>query len=150
MYAIAESRDSLSAFSQIDTRFDSEFGVLWGFMNPKPRPTFNTLLLAEAREFAQRLTSSGGVVRDGGQQHTVNYVVEASKIPGVYNLGGDLALFRDAIARHDREQLLTYGRSCIENVFGWATSFGLPLTTIALVEGDAMGADLKVHFPLRS
>ncbi len=39
--------------------------------------------------------------------------------------------------------LLSYGRACIDNVFGWATCFGLPLTTIALVEGDAMGGGFE-------
>jgi DSF synthase len=143
MQAIAPARFSPPNFSQIETRFDSEYGVLWGFMNPKPRPTFNTLLLSEAREFARNISDSGGVLLDRGQEHAINYVIEASKVPGVYNLGGDLALFRDAIARQDRELLLSYGRACIDNVFGWATCFGLPLTTIALVEGDAMGGGFE-------
>ena len=64
-------------------------------------------------------------------------------MPGVYNLGGDLALFRDAIGRHDRDALLAYGHACIDNVFAWATNFGQPLTTIALVEGDAMGGGFE-------
>ena len=143
MQAIAPARFSPPNFSQIETRFDSEYGVLWGFMNPKPRPTFNSLLLSEAREFARNISDSGGVLLDRGQEHAINYVIEASKVPGVYNLGGDLALFRDAIARQDREFLLSYGRACIDNVFGWATCFGLPLTTIALVEGDAMGGGFE-------
>jgi len=37
MHAIAAARFSPPDFSQIETRFDSEYGVLWGFMNPKPR-----------------------------------------------------------------------------------------------------------------
>src|ERR1700694_4289673 len=143
MQAIAPARFSPPDFSQIETRFDSEYGVLWGFMNPKPRPTFNSLLLSEAREFGRGISDSGGVLLDRGQEHASNYVIEASKVPGVYNLGGDLALFRDAIARQDRELLLSYGRACIDNVFGWATCFGLPLTTIALVEGDAMGGGFE-------
>ena len=143
MQAIAEVRFSPPTFTQIETRFDAEYGALWGFMNPKPRPTFNSLLLSEAREFAAGISTSGGVLWENGQNHTINYVIEASKVPGVYNLGGDLALFRDAIARHDREVLLTYAHSCIDNVFSWATSFGQPLTTIALVEGDAMGGGFE-------
>src|SRR5436190_5717697 len=103
-------------FTQIETRFDSEYCALWGFMNPKPRPTFNSQLLAEARKFANDITASGGFLWDMGEKHAINYVIEASKVPGVYNLGGDLALFRDAIARQDRESLLSYGRSCIDNV----------------------------------
>jgi DSF synthase len=143
MHAIAEARFSAPVFSQIETRFDPEFGVLWGFMNPQPRPTFNTQLLSEAGDFAKGISDSGGVLWDAGQKHTINYVIEASKVPGVYNLGGDLELFRDAIERQDREMLLRYGHSCIDNVFGWATCFGLPLTTIALVEGDAMGGGFE-------
>ncbi len=143
MQAIAAARFSPPDFSQIETRFDSEYGVLWGFMNPKPRPTFNSLLLSEAREFARGISDSGGVLLHGGQEYAINYVIEASTVPGVFNLGGDLALFQDAIARQDRELMLSYGRACIDNVFGWATCFGLPLTTIALVEGDAMGGGFE-------
>ena len=143
MQAISEARFSPPTFEQIETRFDSEFGALWGFMNPKPRPTFNTSLLSEAREFATGISSSGGVLWDNGQRHKISYVIEASKVAGVYNLGGDLALFRDAIGRQDRASLLSYGHDCIDNVYGWATSFGQPLTTIALVEGDAMGGGFE-------
>ncbi len=144
MNAIAEPRlFSKTPFTQIETRFDSEFGVLWGYMNPKPRPTFNSQLLTEARQFANEIADCGGKNWENGQEHKISYVVEASKVPGVYNLGGDLALFRDAIARQDREALLMYGRACIDNVYGWATSFGQPLTTIALVQGDAMGGGFE-------
>src|SRR5437667_431780 len=48
-----------------------------------------------------------------------------------------------AFARQDRASLLAYGHSCIDNVFGWATCFGQPLTTIALVEGEAMGGGFE-------
>lgn len=144
MNAVAEVRFFEQAqFTQIETRFDPEYGVLWGFMNPKPSPTFNPQLLAEACDFAMSITKAGGLIWDAGQQHVINYVIEASKVPGVYNLGGDLAFFRDAITRHDREMLLGYGRSCIDNVYAWATCFAQPLTTIALVQGDAMGGGLE-------
>ena len=144
MQANAEVRFSPPAgLRQIETRFDSEYGVLWGFMNPKPRPTFNLGLLAEARRFATDISTSGGSMWDRGQKHVINYVIEASRVPGIYNLGGDLALFRDAIASQDRDSLLSYGRSCIDNVFSWTTCFGLPLTTIALVEGDALGGGFE-------
>jgi DSF synthase len=144
MNAIAEPRHFAEmAFTQMETRFDAEFGVLWGFMNPTPRPTFNTTLLAEARDFAASISGSRGLVLHNGQHHKINYVVEASKVPGIYNLGGDLALFREAIAVQDRPKLLDYGRSCIENVYSWTTAFDQPLTTIALVQGDAMGGGFE-------
>src|SRR6266705_840628 len=103
-------------FEQIETRLDTEFGVLWGFMNPKPRPTFNLKLLHEARRFGEYLSMTGGTFVSGGQPHKVNYVVEASKVDGVYNLGGDLTYFREAIVSQDGGMLLDYGRACIDNV----------------------------------
>jgi len=144
MSAIAESKFvPESKFSQIETRFDPEFGILWGYMKPKPRPTFNSELLEEAREFAKQITASRATQIVNGQEHKINYVVEASRVDGVYNLGGDLELFREAIAGQQRDRLLAYGHACIDNVYAWATAFDCPTTTIALVQGDAMGGGFE-------
>ena len=130
-------------YTQISTRFDVEYGVLWGFMNPKPRPTFNLQLLDEAQEFGRSISESGAMIWNKGQEFRINYVVEASSIAGVFNLGGDLAMFRDAIGRRDREMLVNYGGKCVENVLGWATGFGQGLTTLALVQGEALGGGFE-------
>ena len=99
MHAVAEVRFFPKTQSeQLETRFDAEFGVLWGFMNPKPRPTFNPQLLADLRGFVDSIVQPSGVVCDGQGEHPINYAVIASKVPGVFNLGGDLTLFREAIA----------------------------------------------------
>ena len=66
-----------------------------------------------------------------------------SKIRGVYNLGGDLSLFREAITSQNRLQLLAYGRKCIDNLYPWSRNLELPLTTVALVEGDALGGGFE-------
>src|SRR5450755_3706608 len=130
-------------FSQLETRFDSEFGVLWGFMDPKPRPTFNPQLLAELRSYIDSIVQPGGLILDGGETHTIRYAVIASKAPGVFNLGGDLTLFRQAINSHDREMLVQYGRKCVDNLYPWSRNCDLPLTTIALVQGDALGGGFE-------
>lgn len=144
MSAMAEIRFFPQAkYSQISTRFDVEYGVLWGFMNPKPRPTFNVQLLDEAREFGESISESGATIWNNGQEYRINYVVEASSVPGVFNLGGDLAMFRDAIGRCDRQMLVEYGSKCVENVLGWATGFGQGLTTLSLVQGEALGGGFE-------
>jgi DSF synthase len=128
---------------QLETRFDAEFGVLWGFMKPKPRPTFNPQLLADLRNFVDGIVQPSGLVFDRGGEHHINYAVIASKVPGVFNLGGDLALFREAITTHDRNMLVQYGRKCIDNLYPWSRNCDLPLTTIALVQGDALGGGFE-------
>ena len=128
---------------QLETRFDPEFGVLWGFMDPKPRPTFNPQLLAELRGFVDSIVQPGGTIWHEGKQQAINYAVIASKVAGVFNLGGDLALFREAISRRDRDMLVQYGRKCIDNLYPWSRNCDLPLTTIALVQGDALGGGFE-------
>src|SRR4030095_4777624 len=66
-----------------------------------------------------------------------------SKSPGVYNLGGDLALFRAAIQQRDRAALVNYGRRCVDILFRWWHNCHQPITTIALVQGDALGGGFE-------
>ena len=86
-------------------------------MNPKPRPCFNVQLLGELRSYIDSIIDTGGQMLHMGQTYQINYGVLASKAPGVFNLGGDLLMFRAAIASHDRNQLIEYGTSCIDNLF---------------------------------
>lgn len=144
MNAIAEVRFfPQTQFAQLETRFDAEFGVLWGFMNPKPRATFNPHLLAELRAYVDSIVQPGGLIWHEGTEQVINYAVIASKVPGVFSLGGDLSLFREAIATHDRDSLVQYGRKCVDNLYPWSRNCDLPLTTIALVQGDALGGGFE-------
>jgi len=144
MNAIAEVRYfPQSHFEQLEMRLDAEHGVMWHFMKPKPRPVFNVQLLAELRAFHTSIQQGGGMVWENGEETRISYLVLASKAPGVYNLGGDLTLFREAIGAKDRGRLLEYGRKCIDNLYPWSRNLDLPLTTIALVEGDALGGGFE-------
>jgi DSF synthase len=128
---------------QLDTRFDAENGAYWAVMQPRPRPCFNALLLAELRGFIDGIINSQGRVNHKGEECTVAYAVLASKIPGVFNLGGDLALFRDAINSGNREALKSYASQCIDDLYPWNRNFDLPVTTISLVQGDALGGGFE-------
>jgi DSF synthase len=144
MNAIAEVRFfPQSQFEQLDLRFDVDYGVMWHFMKPKARPTFNLQLLAELRAFHRHIEQQNGLTWDNGEERRINYLILGSKAPGVYSLGGDLSLFRSAITANDREQLVEYGRKCIDNLYPWSRNLELPLTTIALVEGDALGGGFE-------
>ena len=116
---------------------------MWHHMKPKSRPVFNLELLAELRSFHANIQKQDGKVWEDGKEQAINYLVLASKAPGIYNLGGDLSLFRDAIVAKDRERLVGYGRKCIDNMYPWSRNLDLPLTTVALVEGDALGGGFE-------
>ncbi len=144
MSAVAEIRCfPQSVYEQLDFRFDVEHGVMWHFMKPEVRPVFNLKLLAELRDFHGSIERQRGSIWENGSERQVNYLVLGSKTPGIYNLGGDLNLFREAIAKADRERLLEYGRKCIDNMYPWSRNLDLPLTTIALVQGDALGGGFE-------
>jgi DSF synthase len=143
MQAAAEVRVLQPDQSLVETRFDAEQGVYWGFMNARPRACFSPQLLVELRTFVDSLVNSSGQLSSFGQTARVRYAVIASKTEGVFSLGGDLALFRAAIQRKDRDHLLHYGRQCVDNLFPWHRNCDLPLTTISLVQGEALGGGFE-------
>ncbi len=144
MNAMADVRFITAAHSyQVETRFDPEHGVFWAFMNPRPRPCFNTGLLTDLRRYIDRIVLTGGTLTHEGTQHQIRYGVLASKVPGIFNLGGDLALFRHAIETRSRDELVRYGELCIDDLYPWHRNCELPMTTISLVQGDALGGGFE-------
>lgn len=136
------SKFSISNFQQIKTRFDSEFGVMWSIMQPEPRPCFNKICLNDLLQHHTYLQNTQGKIISQGGIQQVNYLVLASNVEGVFNLGGDLSVFRDLILTQDRERLFEYAKLCIENLWTFY-NMQAPITTIALVKGQAMGGGFE-------
>ena len=135
---------SQARYDQVDTRFDRDLGIYWAWMNPKPRPFFNPQLLAELTHYVDTIENGAGTMSDArGERGELRYTVIASKADGVFNLGGDLALFKSAILRRDRATLVHYGRSCVDTLYRWWRNCELPITTISLVQGDALGGGFE-------
>lgn len=133
---------SISNFKQIDTRFDSEFGVMWSIMRPEPRPCFNESCLNDLLRHHTFLQSSQGQIAFKNKAEQVNYLVLASSFDGIFNLGGDLSVFKDFILAKNRESLLSYAKLCIENLWTFH-NMQAPITTLALVQGQAMGGGFE-------
>src|SRR5512141_1391093 len=128
---------------QLDTRFDPEHGAFWALMQPRPRACFNAQLLSELKAFIDGIIDTNGRATHKGEIHTVGYAVLASKVQGVFNLGGDLELFRSAIEGGNRDALQRYAKQCIDDLHPWNRNFDLPVTTISLVQGDALGGGFE-------
>lgn len=128
-------------YDQIEVKFDPDLAVYWAFMTPQPRPCFNLHLLDELSSFIDVIKQSYANGRHVG--NPVCYGVLASKSAGVFNLGGDLSLFRTLILSQDREGLLQYGNRCIDNLLAWHRNCDVPMTSIALVQGDALGGGFE-------
>jgi len=92
-------------------------------------------------------------------QHTIRRTAQAGyeqKLPGrllfqilassdqrAFNLGGDLNYFIQLIEDGDRETLLRYAKTCIDIQFSSVTHYDIPFTTIALVQGEALGGGFE-------
>ena len=135
-------QSNIANYQQITTRFDSEFGVMWSFMQPEPRPCFNKICLNDLLQHHTYLQSAQGEIVAQAKVQQVNYLVLASGIEGVFNLGGDLSVFRELIMAQDRAHLLEYAKLCIDNLWTFY-NMQAPITTVALVQGQAMGGGFE-------
>ncbi len=131
-------------YRELEFEFEPASGTLWGFMNQRGNACFNLGILKEIGDHDQALTANGGRVEFAGDLHPVNWYVAASRVPKVFNLGGDLALFLLLIKARDRDALAHYARLCIDNVHARISNYGCPtVTTISLVQGDALGGGFE-------
>jgi DSF synthase len=123
------------AYSQLVINHDSHYQTDWCFMKGEPRPCFTPIMLKELQHYANHLAVQA--------DREVRYMVQASSVPGIFNYGGDLNLFRQLILAKDREGLLSYARACINAIYGGVIHFTREITSIALVEGDALGGGFE-------
>ena len=128
--------------TQVRTRFDEEFGVMTYYMNPEPRPCFNKICMSELHQSQTSLEAMQGEVVANGKLNKANYLVLASDVPGIFNLGGDLSVFGELIRAKARDHLLSYAKLCVNNVWTFY-NMQASVTTISLVQGQAMGGGFE-------
>lgn len=128
-------------YNNLTVRYDRELGILWYFMHPTPRPCFTNDLLNDIGRLQSYVKWACEEQFEDSQY--IRFLVLASKRPGVFNLGGDLDLFLSLIKNKDREALEKYAISCIDVLYPNATNLDLPITTISLVQGNALGGGFE-------
>jgi len=128
---------------QIEVEYDVETLTLYWWMKPSPRPCFNSEFLSEVEQFESRMERHQGWIQHGGRECKVENMVFGSRVPGVFNLGGDLSMFIQAILRKDRNTLSYYGDLCVNNMFRRVSGFGADVVTYSLVQGKAFGGGFE-------
>jgi len=127
-------------YRELEIQYDVELRALWCHMWPAARPCCTPELLAEVQRLLYAVEQYAKHESDNAARDTLRYLIIASRVPGVFNLGGDLSLFLKLIRSGNREHLLHYAKSSIDIVHA---SHHLPITTIALVQGDALGGGFE-------
>jgi DSF synthase len=130
--------------SQYQTEFEPANATVWAYFNQKGVACYSLGLLKDMCAHDERLAADGGRITIEGESHEVNYYVTSSRTPGVFNLGGDLALFVLLIKTREREALAHYAKLCIDVQYPRSQSFFSPaLTSISLLQGDALGGGFE-------
>jgi DSF synthase len=124
----------------LELEFEAATGALWMRFTHPERPCFSTGLLGELTDVVNRMSACG---RLGLQPEGLQYLVRASKHPDVWCYGGDLAHFVACIRAGDADGLRAYAHRCVDLVHHNYRSFDLPITTIGLVQGDALGGGFE-------
>jgi DSF synthase len=123
---------------QLDVRWEAATGALWTYMTPVDRPNFNRPMLRDFQRWQAEISREFADPDEG-----LKYLVLGSRFPGIFNLGGDLELFAGFIQAEDREGLIRYGRDCVSILHNNMRRLELPIVTIALVQGDALGGGFE-------
>jgi DSF synthase len=129
---------SLFDLGQLDVRWEAALGTLWTYMTPVDRPNFNRPMLRDFQRWQSEIAREFADPAEG-----LKYLVLGSRFPGIFNLGGDLELFAGFISAGDRDGLVRYGRNCVSILHNNLRRLELPIVTVALVQGDALGGGFE-------
>ena len=126
-------------YSQLKTHYDSKYKIGWFLMKGEPRPCFTPTLLNDLRAYLGNIKAE--MAYSSNQKY--DYLVVGSDVNGIFNLGGDLNLFRTLIQEKNREGLFSYAVQCIDILYQNMNHFDLDLTTVSLIQGDALGGGFE-------
>ena len=104
----------------------------------KPIQCYSLSGIAEMQRVLDDISARPGLVR---------HLVLTSDVTGVFNFGGDLALFVLLVRARDSDSLKLYGRRCIDMLWWLENAARIGLHTTVLVQGDTLGGGLESVLP---
>jgi DSF synthase len=126
-----------SYYPTLQLEHDPAARALFCFMRPEGRPSYTPQLLADLSRMQR------GIYLATASADPFRYFVVGSRVPGVFNLGGDLDLFSAEIRAGSREALRTYAHACVDVVYHNAVGYDHRVITVALVQGASLGGGFE-------
>lgn len=130
--------DELFTLNELDVFYSEGEQALWTYMSPAGRPSFTPTMLGDFVNW-QRLIAA----HFGPERVPLRYLVLGSRAPGVFCFGGDLELFASFIRQGNRDALAAYGYRCVEILHRNINALDLPILTIGMVQGQALGGGFE-------
>jgi DSF synthase len=129
-------------YNNLEAELDSRNDTFWCHMKPVGRPSYTHDLMKDIGEMQFSIATAFAKVSSGAPK-PFSWFVMASAVPGIFNLGGDLGHFARLIREGNLEALRHYGHIAVQAIYRNTIAFGVPVITVALVEGDALGGGLE-------
>ncbi|QBB70516.1 enoyl-CoA hydratase [Pseudolysobacter antarcticus] len=104
---------------------------------------FSPDLLRDLCTLYKSVESAGGNWISNGVRQPIHYLVVKSAHPEYFSLGGDLSHFRECIRQRNKKGLLDYSMLCADMIYDLATRLNRDATTIALIQGRALGGGFE-------
>lgn len=130
--------EELLRLGQLEVEYEQDGAILWTFMRAKGRPAFNPAMLRDFVQWQDLIAANFGPGKV-----PLRYLVLGSRSPDVFCYGGDLELFQRLIREQDRQGLVAYGHRCCDILHRNLNSLGLPILTLGLVQGAALGGGFE-------
>lgn len=128
-------------YPNLATRFEPETGILWARMKHRERACYTPEIMRDMRDFQLHLRETFAGVP--AEEIPVKYLVWTSDAPKAWSLGGDLTNFTRMIRAGDEASLRAYAHLAIDILHDNLIAMDLPILTVALIEGDAIGGGFE-------
>ncbi len=125
-------------YKTIRLEWSSDVSMLRVKMGVRPIQCYSLAAMAELHQMLSDISVNPGLVR---------HFVLSSDVPGVFNFGGDLALFVLLARAGDIDSLKLYGRRCVDLVWWMENAANLGVHTTVLSQGDTLGGGLESVLP---
>ncbi len=122
---------------------DCSHRAVWVEFKYSSRPCFSTELLEDVSKAQRAIRHAAQLGYREQDPDRLMFQVVASADASVFSLGGDLSYFIEHIEIGDRASLQAYAELCVEIQYSTATHYQVPFTSIALVEGEALGGGFE-------
>ena len=127
---------------ELELEFDFDLAAIWCFQQHHAGVSFAPRLLKDIRK-VQRALQDFHREEPADAAKVAKFLIWASDLGGIFNLGGDLRYFEQLVKLGDQDRLRAYALSCVDVCFANYSGLNVPIIVGALVAGDALGGGFE-------